>query len=131
MLSGTATITRTMYTDNVSQSTLWINGAWSYMGGTAQVGSIKGSIDYDIILSNKQPCRLNAAILPVPVKLYACNATTSLLHPVGKAPSIFRINAGNVYVAEETLPIGGVDHLVMPYGVAAVGSRDLLFRLSA
>jgi hypothetical protein len=114
-----------------TQATLYRNGAWSYFGASPVAGAIKGSIAQDTALADKQPCQLNAAIMPIPVTIFVCNTVTTLLHPIGVAPGLYRINAGNVYVPEETIPIGGVDYLVMPFGYLVSGSRDLLFKLSA
>ena len=111
--------------------TLWKDGAWSYVGGSAATGSLKGSTSFDSSLADKQPNAFNGGIQPVDVELYACNSAVTLLHPIGFAPGVYRFNAGNIYVAEETISIDGTNYLVMPYGYGATGTRDLLFKLAA
>lgn len=132
MVHGTSSTSLYFFAANAyMQATLYRDGAWSYFGNSPVAGAIKGSIAQDTALADKQPCQFNAAILPLSVTIFACNAATTLLHPIGRAPGLTRFNAGNVYVAEETIPIGGVDHLVMPLGFLTAGTRDLLFQLSA
>lgn len=111
--------------------TIWKDGAWSYVGGSAAAGALKGSTSFDTSLADKQPNAFNGGIIPVDIELYVCNSTVTLLHPIGFVPGVYRFNAGNIYVAEETIPIDGTDYLAMPYGYGTVGTRDLLFKLTA
>jgi len=110
-------------------ASMFVNGAWSTMGSLRE-GSVQGSIDRDLVLANKQPSLYNAGILPMPVTIFVCNASTAYLHPAGRAPGLFRINAGDVYTSGEILPFGEDSYLVMPSAVSDTGTRDLFFKLS-
>lgn len=130
MVAGIYQTYNTLFGTSVEFTTLYRNGNWSYKGTNAQAGSVKGNIDNDPIV-NKQPNLHNAAIIPFPVRVFVCNAVTSLLHPIGYAPGLFRINAGNLYMPRDVISVNGNNHLVMPNRSSVSGERDMLFRLNA
>lgn len=119
------------YGTSQGSNQMYFEGAWS---PTTVAGAVSGSTTSDLSLLDRQPFKYNAGILPLPVGLFRHNlSTTTLKHPLGFAPGLFRINAGDVYVMKEELVIGADTYLVMPINHNVVGStnHDLLFKLGA
>lgn len=112
---------------------MFYNGSWTPNSSNAIAGAVAGN-GSETELIKKQPCTYNGGILPVRVKLWVRNTTTpSLLHPVGYAPGLYRVNGGDIYSVGEIIPINGVDHLIMPNWDSTLGNaayHDLLFALS-
>lgn len=115
-----------------SKSSMLVNGAWTPTSGDGSVGQVSGSVA-DTTLALKQPLINNGSIVPIPVKVYVRNATTStLLHPAGYAPGFYRCDGGDIYAVGETIPVDADTYLIMPCGGASIGGSygDILFKLS-
>lgn len=125
--AGAVLFNATTYTSHKCK--LLRNGVWS--GISLVEGAVKGSAS-DLSLLSAQPNHYNGAIVPVPILLSVANATTSLFHPIGYAPGIYACKGGNIYMCGDIIPIGGVDHLLMPMATATIAAGEAyLFRLSA
>lgn len=112
---------------------LFYNGSWTPNSSGVVAGAVAGS-GGEFELLKCQPSTFNGGILPIKIKLWVRNATTpTLLYPIGYAPGIYRVNGGDIYSVGDIIPIGEVDHLIMPALYPTIGNvtyHDVLFALS-
>lgn len=117
---------------NGSYGQVYVNGEWSSASSGANSVSGSGSAGG---LTYRQPNIFNGAVTPIPIVLLWTNAAdTTKLHPLGFAPGIYRIHAGDIYQKYDIITIDADDYLVFPYynlECGEYGLGDYLFKLGS
>lgn len=92
--------------------TLFINGVWTPLNGSAVANALYGMLYSDNAFTWTPPARHNLGILPTKCPLFVRNASnTGLVHPVGFAPGLRVASPGDVYDVHSTMTIDGASHV--------------------
>jgi len=114
---------------------LYYNGGWSASAPANGAGGIRGITLTTNLAADDQPNFYNAGILPFPVPLFRVHPTdVTKVEPMGYFPDLFFANAGDLYMGEDVLTIGGDSYLILSGHNGTVGLSsyaDLLFKVGA